>query len=141
MPPVDAPPFRDPDIRLVVELIGLNAAWPTPAATTDPPAALMPMLRATPSPATAPSIIGITRINANGMNAARRRIADPWIMPTFPPVSAAPFISDAPVAKVTAIASFEKISATAVSVALRAYERVGPQIRVAMASGANMITR
>ena len=65
-------------------------------------------------------MIGMTRINANGMNAARSRIADPWIISTVPPLFAAPFMSDAPVASVTAIASFAKMSATAVSVALRA---------------------
>jgi hypothetical protein len=83
-------------------------------------AALVPMPRATPSAATAPSIIGITRISANGINAASNTMADPWIIFTY---SAAPdpaFISDAPVANVTAMASLEKINATAVSVALRA---------------------
>jgi hypothetical protein len=78
------------------------------------------MFRATPSPATAPSIMGMTRINAKGMNAASSKIAEPWIMATFPPLPVAPCINEAPVANVTATASFEKINATAVSVALRA---------------------
>ena len=86
-------------------------------------------------------MIGITRSSANGMNAARSRIAEPWIISTFPPVAAAPYINDAPVASVMAIASLEKINATATSVARRACERVGPQTRVAIASGANMTTR
>ena len=96
------------------------ASCTAPPAATPPMAALAPMERATPSPATAPSIIGMTRINPNGINAASNRIAEPWIIATFPPSPAAVDISDALVASVTAIANLEKINATAVSVALRA---------------------
>ena len=101
-------------------LMPFPASCTAPVAAIPPPAALAPMVRATPSPAIAPSIIGMTRMSPKGMNAARSRIAEPWIMATFPPVSDAPSMSDAPVARVTAIASLEKIRATAVSVARRA---------------------
>jgi hypothetical protein len=116
--------LNPPDPPCPLEPMALPMPFPAsctpPAAAIPPTAALAPMLRATPSPAIAPSIIGITRMSPNGINAASSKIADPWIMATFPPSVVAPDINEAPVANVTAMASFEKINATAVSVALRA---------------------
>ena len=118
---VAVPPDSDDDCenrsrRLAAPLLidDPTACAPRPTANPVPipTAAFVAIVRATPSPAAAPSMIGMTRSRPNGMNAARRRIAVPWIICTVPvPPSSAPCISDAPVARVTAMAIFEKHNA------------------------------